>query len=165
MTDVEYFTVARNILRAAMSESYPTVVDQAAHPGVVLGCAAALVIEAGDRTDDGLEMLLNEGAEMAYYSRSDLTDQERAVAKEMLRLAWVWHGKPNEFLFERARAWADVNYLADTLSLISVTVQLLQWIETLKTGVLADIDGELEMQAWVAQASEQLATTTTLEDL
>lgn len=162
MTDDEYFAVARNILQAAASESYPSVVDQAA-PGDVLGVAAVLTIETLDRLDD--EMVLAEAVEVAYYSRSDLTDQERAIVIEALELLTSWDGLPKRDVLDRASARAAFTNPVDVLAVVSVIVQLLQFAETLKPGVLAALDGELEMQAWVAKASEKLAITTTLEDL
>lgn len=161
----QYRNVCGDLLHAATSERYPVLVDRNAHPAVVLGCGVALVVAAGNRTDAGLPVLLNESTEMAYHSRSDLSDQERAVTKAVLALVWECHDKPPAQLFDRAFTYVAQRDLVNTLGLISVLVQMLAYIETLKPGVLADLDGELEMQAWVDAATVQLVTANDLEDL
>ncbi|AZG44821.1 hypothetical protein [Gordonia insulae] len=173
-TMTQYRNVCHDMLRAASSAGYPVLIDRNAHPAVVLGCGVALVIAAGQRTDTGLEELLDECTEMAFFvgsaltppdCRVDLNDQERALAKAVLKLVREFHNQPAVLLFDRAFNYVAERDLADTLGLISVVVQLLQYIETLKPGVLGALDGELEMQAWVDRASEQLVTATDLEDL
>lgn len=173
----QYRNVAADMLRAAASERYPILIDRNAHPAVVLGCGVALVVAAGNRTDVALPELLNEATEAAYYvgdphnpnvpdnAKNDMTDQERALAKAVLALVWECENKPPEQLFDRAFAYVAQQDLPSTLGLISVVVQLLAYIETLKPGVLAALGGELQMQAWVDAATEQLNTATDLEDL
>ncbi|SBS79645.1 hypothetical protein MHPYR_880003 [uncultured Mycobacterium sp.] len=161
----QFRTVAADLLGAARA-AHPVIVDHSPNPAVVLAVAAALIRAAGSRTDVGLKSVIHTAAESIIDGRrakpATVTHREADIATEALLLARPWkHGDPDaadmslQQLYDRAEVWAMTHDLVDVLAVIGVAVQLLQFIETLQPGVLAQLAGEIEKQQWVAYMTEQ----------
>lgn len=131
--------IRTELLQAARDQGefpyVPTVV--ADDPAEVLAALAILATEAGELTDAGLPRILREATEITWTpSRRDMTDAEAAAAEDMLSLLWQLHSKPPQQTREQAQAWVAQTDPVTALAVISVGIQLLQFIDHMQPGVL-----------------------------
>jgi hypothetical protein len=130
---------ATELLRCALDGEYPVMTDPGPDPGVKVAVLTLLIRAAASRTDVGVDALLHTAAEIIVpgLAEGTLSANEAVTAGDVLTLA-----RPDVSLaehYDRAVAYADDHDLAEVLALLSVGVQLLQYIEQICPGVLTDI--------------------------
>lgn len=106
-------------------------------PAEALAELTKLAAEAGGLTDAGLRRILREATEITWTpSRRDMTDAEAAAAEDMLSLLWELYSKTPHQIRDRAQAWVAQTDPVTALAVISVGIQLLQFIDNMQPGVL-----------------------------
>jgi hypothetical protein len=135
--------MALDLLAQARSGDYPVDVDPGTDAGAKLAVLAMLTRVAGNRTDIGADALLHIAEEtfVPGLCSGTLSADEAVTAADVVLLA---RRGSLEDLHDRAIAWEAMHDVADTLAALSVGIQLLQYIDKLRPGVLDEIVWDIE---------------------
>lgn len=147
---IPFKAVASDLLDAARSRDFPylpTVVDPGgtADPGVVLTVLSTLLRLSGQHTGAVVdEFLYAEGIAQQGLSDNTLTpDEARVVAiSDVLLLART--DVPMEQTHEMINGWINQYGFVDALAVVSIGVQLLQFLEGLYPGTLAKLADDID---------------------